>query len=330
MAESSRKLRARPNLPEGPKNFLLLQIFYLVKLFVWLAKRLPEKRMKVLTQMIFLPAARYNQKLCKRNMTSVFQAAGKTPSDIERLYAAYLKYMVRFQVETARCFTIEFEGLKKKVVLHGEEHLRAALERKRGVLLAGVHMGTWWHMPCLLGAQGHKLGVVFNSFPYAAIENYLSGHARRYGIDLTFVDKGVPGLMRRAAQQNEIVYLTFDVAVRKGHANWVPFGHTKININAGPAILALRNQMPVLYVSSFHGPEHSHLIIHPELTAPLAQNLQGADQLCRILAEKFNADLVRHPEQWWGWGVSDLPRVRVRKEVSSEAISPAPSEPVNR
>jgi|GEM_PF-4281755 len=319
MPETSRKIRARPNLPEGLKNFLLLQIFYLVKLFVWLAKWLPEKRMKTLARMIFLPASRYNQKLCKRNMTSVFQPLGKTEADVEQLYAAYLKYMVRFQVETARCITIDFDGLKKKVVLHGEEHLRAALEKKRGVLLAGVHMGTWWHVPCILGATGHRLSVVFNSFPFAAVEEYLARAAGRYGVGMTFVDKGVPGLVRRAAQQNEIVYLTFDVAVRKGHANWVPFGHTKINISAGPAILALRNQMPVLYVSSYHGPDQSHLVIHPELTAAMAQNLQGADQLCRVLAEKFYADLVQRPEQWWGWGVSDLPRVRVRKEQASSA-----------
>lgn len=316
------RIRARPDLPEGPKNFLLLQIFYVARLFIWLTKHLSEARMKFLARLIFLPASRYNRKLCRRNMAAVFEPLGKTAADREQTYAAYLKYMVRFQVETARCFSIDPAGLKDKVVLQGEEHLQAALKKNRGVLLVSAHMGTWWHAPCLLATRGHKLGVVFNSFPFPSIENYLIGHAARYGIGLTFVDKGVPGLIRRASQQNEAVYLTFDVAVRKGHANWVPFGHTKININAGPAILALRHQMPVLFISSYHGPEQSHVTIHPELQSDVKNNLESADQLCRILAQKFYSDLLLYPEQWWGWGVSDLPRIRVRKEQPAPPVSP--------
>jgi Kdo2-lipid IVA lauroyltransferase/acyltransferase len=309
--KNNRKIRARAKiLPKGLQDFLLLQIFFVAQFFIWLTTRLSEDRAKFLMRLIFVPASRYNRKLCQRNLATVFRPLNWNPAQLGQLYRAHLEYMIRFQVETARCFSIAPADFKQIVSVQGEAHLQATLKKGRGVLLVSGHAGTWWHVPCFLAAQGYKLGVVFNSFPYARIENYMTRHAHRHGIELAFVDKGVQKMVRRASRENEIAYLTFDVAVRKKHANWVPFGRTKININPGPAILALRYQIPVLFVSSHQGDDgRSHVIIHPEV-GPQPEN---PDSLCRLWAEKLYADILLHPEQWWGWGVSDLPCVRIQK-----------------
>ena len=308
--KTRRKIRVRARIPGGLQEFLLLQIFFVAQFFIWLTARLSEKRAKFLTRLIFVPVSLYNRKLCQRNFATVFRPLNRSPAELAQLYQAYLEYMIRFQVETARCFSIAPADFNEKVLIQGESHLQATLKKGRGVLLVSGHAGTWWHAPCFLAAQGYKLGVVFNSFPHARIENYLIRHAQRHGIELAFVDKGVQKLMRHASRQNEVAYLTFDVAVRRKHANWLPFGSTKININPGPAILALRYQIPVLFVSTFHGDDgRSHVIIHPEVE----QQAESPDQLCRLWADKLYADILLHPEQWWGWGVSDLPCVRVHK-----------------
>ena len=312
--KTERKVRARSKLPEGLQDFLFLQFFFVARFFIWLTARLGEDRAKFLVRLIFVPAARYNRKLCQRNLATVFRPLNRDPAELGRIYQAYLEYMIRFQVETARCFSIAKADLKKKVVVQGEAHLQATLKKGRGVLLVSGHVGTWWHAPFFLVAQGYKLGVVFNSFRYARIENYLVHHAQRHGVELAFVDKGVQKLIRQASRQNEIAYLTFDVAVRKGHANWLPFGSTKININPGPAILALRYQIPVLFVSSHHGDDgRSHVIIHPEIIFGDKSRPKNPDDICRSWAEQLYADILLHPAQWWGWGVSDLPRVRIPK-----------------
>jgi KDO2-lipid IV(A) lauroyltransferase len=311
---NERKIRARPKMPKGLQDFLLLQIFFVAEFFIWLTARLGEKRVKFLARLIFVPFSHYNRKLCQRNLATVFRPLNRSPAELEHLYQAYLEYMIRFQVETARCFSIAPADLKEKVLLQGEAHLQSALKKGRGVLLVSGHVGTWWHVPCFLAAQGYKLGVVFNSFPYARIENYLIRQARRHNIELAFVDKGVQKLMRHAANKNEVAYLTFDVAVREGHSNWLPFGGTKININPGPAILALRYQIPVLFVSAYHGDDGlSHVIIHPEIIFGEKKSPENSNDLCRVWAEKLYSDILAHPEQWWGWGVSDLPCVRLRK-----------------
>jgi lauroyl/myristoyl acyltransferase len=176
--KNERKIRAHPQMPKGLQDFLLLQVFFVAQFFIWLTAPLGEDRVKFLARLIFVPFSRYNRKLCRRNLATVFQPLNRSPGELEQLDRDYLEYMIRFQVETARCFSIAPADLKEKVLLQGEAYLEAVLKKGRGVLLVSGHAGTWWHAPCSLAAQGYKLGVVFKSFPYARIENYLIRAAR--------------------------------------------------------------------------------------------------------------------------------------------------------
>ena len=319
---SARKLRSRSLLPKKLQDFLILQIFYVARVFIRAAVFLNEPSARKLVRILYRPASRFNRRLCKRNLEAFFPAPHHGAERRERLYRDFLEYMVRFQEETARCFFIPPANLESKVWLNGEAHLREALKKGRGALIVSGHMGTWWHVPCLLAARGYKLNVVFNSFPFPPIEDYLRRSAARYGIQLTFVDKGVPRMMQRAAEKNEIVYLTFDVAVRQHHSNWQRFGATKININPGPAILALRCRIPVIYASTFHGdPQRSHVTLHPPTFSDAAAGMRAND-LCQSWVERLHSEILQHPEQWWGWGFSDLPRVR--KAVAKDSSVPTP------
>jgi lauroyl/myristoyl acyltransferase len=309
-----RKIRADSILPTRVQNFFILHIFLAAKVFIWLAARLKEDQVKFLVRIFYLPFSGFNRKICRRNLASVFGSQGRTPAQLKQIHKAYLEYMIRFQAETLRCFSNTPGEWSKKVLLEGEAFLQAALKQGGGVMLVSGHMGTWWHIPGLLMSRGYKVNVVFNSFPFPIIENYLKQQAARHGMTLVFVDKGVPQLIRRAARNNEVVYLTFDVAVLKHHTNWLPFGSTKININPGPATLALRNKIPVHYVSSCHRDEkQTQATIHPETAISGKNSRKDSNDLSRQWAEKLYADIMRHPEQWWGWGFSDLPCGRTHK-----------------
>jgi len=310
MRGNDHKLRSRSLLPKKVQDFLILQVFYFMRCFIRAAVFLSESQARFIVRLIYRPASRFNRRLSKRNLSAFYPAPHHSPAHVERLYAAFLEYMVRFQEETARCFFAPLQSLEKKTWLRGEAHLQEALKRGRGALIVSGHMGTWWHLPCLLATRGYKLNVVFNSFPFPPIEDFLKRSAARYGIKLTFVDKGVPKMMMKAAEKNEVVYLTFDVAVRQHHSNWQRFGATRININPGPAILALRCRMPVLYASTFHGdPHRSHLTLHSPFYPDAAPGTEPND-LCRAWVDQLHSEIVQHPEQWWGWGFSDLPRAR--------------------
>jgi KDO2-lipid IV(A) lauroyltransferase len=305
-----RKVRFDPGLPKGLQDFLLLLAACVIRFFIWLTARLPEDRMKSLVRVLYRPCSWFNRRVCRRNLAAVFESFDRNPAQLDQFLQRYLAYMVRFQVETARCFSIPSADLEKKVLLQGENHLREALKKGGGILLVSGHMGTWWHLPIWLASRGHKVNVVFNSFP-PPIEHYLEQNARLHGISLAFVDRSVPAMMRQASRQNEIVFLTFDISVRRHHPNWLPFGRTKININPGPAILARRHHIPAHFVSISHGDaRRSHAIIHPEASAGSNDQPARSNDLCRAWVDQLYSDILIFPEQWWGWGFSDLPYVR--------------------
>jgi KDO2-lipid IV(A) lauroyltransferase len=316
-------------MPKRLQDFLIVLGFYFARPLIRLISFLTETQARFLVRLLYRPFSGFNRRVCRRNLAAFFPPSARGSVDLKRLHRAYLEYMVRFQEETGRCFLSKTEDLEKKIWMQGETHLQETLKKGNGALIVSGHMGTWWHIPALLARRGYKLNVVFNSFPHPSIEDYLQRKAfARYGIKLTFVDKGIPQMMSQAAKNNEIVYLTFDVAVRKRHTNWLPFGSTRININPGPAILALRYGMPALYASTCHCDAHrSHVLIHPEIAPGPAGRKPDARDLCLAWTERFYAEVLLHPEQWWGWGFSDLPRVR-RQSQKVEALAgqaPAPA-----
>ena len=324
--KNRRRIRSRSILPKGLQDFLILQIFYVARGFIRLAAFLTESQARWLVRVVYRPFSRFNRRICQRNLAAFFQPLNRDPGEVDRIYRGYLEYMIRFQEETARCFFMPFPDLEQKVLLEGETRLRETLEMGGGALIVSAHMGTWWHLPCLLAARGFKVNVVFNSFPYAPIENYLQRRASRYGIRLAFVDKGIPKMMHRAAQNNEIVYLTFDVAVRRRHGSWFPFGATRININAGPAILVLRYRMPVHYGTTYHCDDgRSRIVIHPEIISRFEGKEVLPGDLCRAWVDRLHSEILVHPEQWWGWGFSDLPLIRRQPLRVSDTCDRAPT-----
>jgi Kdo2-lipid IVA lauroyltransferase/acyltransferase len=323
--KKARKVRSKPILPKGLQNLMVLQIFLFLRALVWLAAHLPEKRTRFLIRTIYPPSAGFIRRVCHRNLIAFFPSLACDTARLKQLHRAYLDYMVRFCHESARCGFNSAQEIEDRVWLRGEEHLQETLRKGHGAMVVSGHMGTWWHIPCVLARRGHKVNVVFNSFPFPMIERYLVRHAARYGIQLAFVDRGIPRMIRRAARDNEVVYLTFDVAVRSRHSNWLPFGATKININPGPAILALRYGIPVLYGTTFHGdPNRSHIILHPEMVPD--REKKDPNNMCRAWVERLHSEIVLHPEQWWGWGFSDLPCVRRHqaKELPAKLVTPDP------
>lgn len=123
--------------------------------------------------------------------------------------------------------------------------------------------------------------------------------------------------MREVFQQNEIFYLTFDLIARKGYFNWLPFGRAGINIDPGPAILALRYQMMVLPIVTYHSDaDHSHVIIHPEMSLENETGRLRPNELCECWLGLLHEQIKRHPEQWWAWGFADLQKEKAESPAT--------------
>lgn len=243
--------------------------------------------------------------------------------------AASLLLEKRFQYQTRLKTDIAFmkgagpSGILARVNVSGVENLRAALDEKKGVLLVSAHAGTWWHAPAVVAALGMPVSSVLTRFLPSAIVNFLEQVARELNCSLTFVRMGAYEAARAAFRKGEVFFLSFDFASRSDRSITVPIGlRAEIPVDTGPGVMAVRHQVPVVWVDTHHDENGKSCIhFHPAIHAGRDSAYPKPESVLLYLMDRLKDQLARHPEQWWLLGHSYL-------NARSESAEPPPHPPV--
>jgi KDO2-lipid IV(A) lauroyltransferase len=238
-------------------------------------------------------------------MVAFFGPLGWSAARCARLNAAHLDYLARWTVEVGRLFHQPPEEIVGRIQLVGEEHLKAALARGRGVMLLITHMGTNLHIGCALGARGYRLVGVFNARSIAG-RRYFSRLAARHRVEFAFVGRNGGFAARRTLRNSGIFALAMDGDARENRATPVRFGHVRMPVDLGPAALALRTRCAVVLGTSRQiGDGRSLVTFLPDpAIKSLAQTSPDPGVLCEQWLQVFYDDLLACPEQWWLWSFS--------------------------
>ena len=228
-------------------------------------------------------------------------------ADLEAIDRAHLDYLARMRAEITRCFNETPEHLRRCVELEGEEHLREVLALRKGALLVSGHSGTWWFIPAILVAKGYRVTAIFTPIKFPRLERILLKLTSRFGVQIAFVGRDAYKAARHAIEHNEILYLTFDVAVRTRRIQSFPLGRGQLQVDRGPAIIAARHSMPTIQAMAIQRDQGRHVVrFYAPRTEEKAPRDSGAEQLCRLWTARLEEEIRECPEQWWCWGYVDL------------------------
>jgi lauroyl/myristoyl acyltransferase len=278
-------------------------IFTVGRFLIDVVGRAGRRQGLAMAKAISTQVAKITRGTVRRNMRTFFQPLGWGEEAIERTFRAHQEYMARLRYECAAILAAPRERVSNHVVIEGEDLLRRASTGGKGVMLVGTHFGTWWHAPATLAARGYSTWSIFNSFPLYSLERYLRQKGARVGIHLSIVGKGAREAVVAACRENKVVYVTFDMAPDPREKHWIPFGPARINMNPGPAILAARQEVPILYALCEQMPGIGTKI----RILPIAEPGRiRPSQLYREWASLLLSEVLRKPEQWWAWGFIDL------------------------
>jgi len=235
-----------------------------------------------------------------------------------KFWRDHLNHVGRNVVEPIYFFHLSDSDLLGRVDIQGEEHLRGALEGGKGAILFLNHLGNPGAIVAGLGLRGYDVTIAGNAIdinfngrivPLNYVEGlvqrmFARGHVRR-----ALLGAGLPQQFSQALARNGLFAMFIDFPVVGKHNEWLPFGRSRMKVNLGPAVLALRHQVPVLNVTCIRTNGNSHLLtIHPPLTVPAS----GRDAAQRLLADAlgdFFPVLEKHPEQWWSWDWAQIAAV---------------------
>jgi KDO2-lipid IV(A) lauroyltransferase len=184
------------------------------------------------------------------------------------------------------------------VTFVGLEHLKGALEEKRGVIGLGAHIGNFILMTMAFARTGLPLIIVTKDPRETSLKTRYQRWKKACG--LSWIDSNgraaaTKGILR-ALKDNYIVLLISDERNRYGII--VPFFGREALTAAGPAVLSLRTGSPIVPIFIYEHARYRHTI---EIFPPLERTGDHRRDIY-LLTEKANeaiADFIRnHPDQW--------------------------------
>ncbi|MEE8574724.1 MAG: lysophospholipid acyltransferase family protein, partial [Thermodesulfobacteriota bacterium] len=173
------------------------------------------------------------------------------------------------------------------------------LKRGKGLMFSTAHFGNWELMAAYCGLRGYPLAVVARRQKMDVFERYISWVRARSGNVVVEKKKSMRKLMRML-KDNGILGILMDHNVTRSEGVFVDFLGTPASTNKGPALLAVKMEVPV--VPAFivrEGRGHKivigdevHLVSTGDKDSDIVENTR------RIIGP-INDIIRRYPEQWF-------------------------------
>jgi KDO2-lipid IV(A) lauroyltransferase len=202
--------------------------------------------------------------------------------------------------ETACVLHASRDVICASVAVEGEEYLKHALEKGKGVIALGAHLGNFTMIGPRVAAAGYPFSVLVKHPPDQRLARLLDSYRAKTGM------KTISAKPRRQAarqilmalRRNEVVCILPDV-FKTGRVNTQFFGST-VYVRRGPVTLALRAGAAVVPMCVTRDAEDRlTLRVSPEIDLVRTGDLQEDVAANLALCTRHLEDMVRrYPDQW--------------------------------
>jgi len=243
---------------------------------------------------------------CVKNLTACYGAAAWDKNRLRSFSRARAQYFSRLGVVLGRLLAARPASLRGWSVLAGEDVLRQALARNRGAIMLGPHFGLWLLGPAILAAHGYECAVVIRHLSSRHLERASLRLARRHGVKLIHVGRDAIPAIHRALYENRVICIAFDTPLRKGASARYRFGSGALRLDHGPAVLALRHRVPILFGIIPAGKTRQvEFQIEAAASAIGSSATTTPDALMQAWCGQTYEHVTRQPDQWLRWNDRD-------------------------
>ncbi|MFO7691679.1 MAG: lysophospholipid acyltransferase family protein [Vicinamibacterales bacterium] len=200
--------------------------------------------------------------------------------------------------------------------ISGEEHLRAALDERRGVILAAPHLGAW-ELGALYCSAAHPFTALYKRRTVTALDRFIARGRSRFGARLVPANAaGIRTLVRELAE-GRLVGIMPDQDPRRGAGVFAPFFGVLANTTTLVSRLARRTGAPVMVAFAERLPRGAGYRLHFSPASPAICDPDPA-----AAAAALNQDIERlvrrRPDQYlWSYK-----RFRVRPDGDANPYRP--------
>jgi KDO2-lipid IV(A) lauroyltransferase len=235
--------------------------------------------------------------LVGRNMERGSGAELAPPARRRAARAAFASYL-RYWLEALALPSLSPAEVDAAFAIDGLEHLKDAVAKGRGAILALPHVGSWDVGGAWLVRQGFPLTVVVGALEPPELFEWFRELRGRMGLKVVALGGGAGAAVLRTLRANEVVALLCDRDIEGGGVEVELFGE-RTTLPAGPATLALRTGAALMPTAVYFEGRGHHAVIEEPL--PVERGGRIRDDVARVtqlLAHRLEALIRRAPEQW--------------------------------
>lgn len=193
------------------------------------------------------------------------------------------------------------QKLKEDIAIEGEEYLKEALSKKKGLICVSAHFGNFAIMTSRLAIEGYPFNMVVRDVDDPAVTKLFQDVRAKIGCN------SITARPRRRAVAESLKWLRRGEALclladqNQTMGVYVDFLGRPAGTVEGPARLSLRTGAPVLCVFIVRLSRRKHkIIIRPPLNIKLTEDERNNIHEITKAYTKIIEEFVRkYPEQWW-------------------------------
>lgn len=237
------------------------------------------------------------KKVTIQNLTQAFPE--KEHQEIMRIARRVYQNLGINAIEHLRFPGLNRAKLLQIVKIEGEEHIRQALDRGKGIIFVGGHFGNWEYMGCSISAAGYPISFVVADIHNRFLDKMVNSHRKKMGV--TIIPKGIAVRgMLRALKKNGSIAMLMDQDAGRGGV-FVDFLGRPSATAKGPATFALKTGAVILFMISFREKDLSLKVVIDKietehLSETNAENIKDITQRCTARLEKY---IRQYPDQWF-------------------------------
>ena len=244
----------------------------------------------------YMNIIRYRKKDVEEALKRSFP--GKTHNEIE----AIMQEMYRnFGLNTVEMFQLLSKGIKSfdyQYSIAGEDYLREALKRGKGVLILSAHIGNWELGAAIMAKHKYPIDLIVKAIKNKHLNDFITTKRRAFGVNVIF-RKGAVRKILRSLQAQHLVTFVLDQNTIQREGVFVKFFGKYACTSPGLAQLSTRSQAPVIPAYMIRNKEGKHKLqflphIEPPSDKQLDSILVATQHYTTILEEIIR----KYPEQW--------------------------------
>ena len=235
------------------------------------------------------------RRVALKNLTLVY-GQEKSRAEIVRMAREVFQNFGETSVEFVKLPQLSKEETERIAIVDGYEHLAAAMEHKRGILMISGHFGNWEFMSRYITMQGYTLNVVVRDARDPVATKLLADTREGYGVNVLYRGSSARTIYS-LLKKNQMVGILPD---QNAADVFVPFFGFPTGTVNGPAALHLMTKAPILFVWCTRMPDgRFHIVAEPPLLFE-ATGDRDADitAITAIINARLEARIRENPTQW--------------------------------